>query len=63
MTHEVNEKYNQLILDLDKSDPTYLSRNYSDEIGREKDLDSIKSMEEYKKRSGRKRVFHDIDDK
>ena len=63
MTHEVNEKYNQLILDLDKSDLTYLSRKYSDEIGREKDLDSIKSMEEYKKRSGRKRVFHDIDDK
>ena len=63
MTQEVNEKYNQLILDLDKNDPTYLSRKYSDEIGREKDLDSIKSMEEYKKRSGRKRVFHDIDDK
>ena len=63
MTQEVNKKYNQLILDLDKSDPTYLSRKYSDEIGREKDLDSIKSMEEYKKRSGRKRVFHDIDDK
>ena len=63
MTQEVNKKYNQLILDLDKSDPTYLSRKYSYEIGREKDLDSIKTMAKHEKRSGKKRVFHDIDDK
>ena len=63
ITQEVNEKYDKLILDLDKSDSTYLSRKYSYEIPREKDIDSIKTMEQHKKRSGKNRVFHKINDK
>ena len=63
MKQEVNEKYDMLILKLDKSDPTYLSRKYSYDSQREKDLDSIKTMEEYKKRTGQKREFRDIADK
>ena len=47
----------------DKSAPTYLLRKYSYETWGEKDLDSIETMEEHKKRSGKTRVFHDIDDK
>ena len=63
MKQEVNEKYDTLILKLDKSDPTYLSRKYSYDSQREKDLDSIKTKEEHKKRTGQKRDFHDIADK
>ena len=29
MTQEVNEKYDRLILDIDKTDPTYEARKYS----------------------------------
>ena len=47
----------------DKSAPTYLLRKYSYEIWGEKDLDSTETMQEHKKRSGKTRVFHDIDDK
>ena len=32
MKQEINEKYNQLILNLDKNDPTYLSRKYFYEL-------------------------------
>lgn len=60
---EVNEKYDRLILKLNKRDPTYLSRKYSYDSQREKDLDSIKTMEEDKKRTGQKRDFHNIADK
>lgn len=29
MTQEVNEKYDQLIINIDKTDPTYIARKYS----------------------------------
>ena len=32
MKQEINEKYDQLILNLDKNDPTYLSRKYCYEL-------------------------------
>ena len=57
VTQEVNEKYNWLILNLDKNDPTYLSRKYSYELRRKRNLDSIKTMEEHKKRLGKKEHF------
>ena len=63
MTQEVNEKYDQLILNLDKNNPTYLSRKYSYELRRERDLDSVKTIEEHKIRQGKKRTFYEIDQK
>ena len=63
MTQEVSEKYDQPILNLDKTDPTYIARKCSSESRREKDLDSRKSMTEHRKRQGKKRVFHKIDEK
>ena len=63
MTQEVSEKYDQPILNLDKTDPTYIARKCSSESRREKDLDSRKSMTEHRKCQGKKRVFHKIDEK
>ena len=63
MTEEVNEKFDSLLLGLDKNDQTYLGRKYYLDSQREQDLDSIKTMEEKKKRSGEKRAFHDIGEK
>ena len=40
-----------------------MSRKYSYEIQREKDIDSIKTMEEHKKRICKSSVFHEINDK
>ena len=57
VTQEVNEKYNWLILNLDKNDPTYLSRKYLYELRRKRNSDSIKTMEEHKKRLGKKEHF------
>ena len=55
MMEEVNEKYHKLIFELDKSNPTYLARKCYSESKREEDLNSIKAMEEKKKRSGGKK--------
>ena len=63
MTEEVNEKFDSLLLGLDKNDQTYLGRKYYLDSQREQDLDSIKTMEEKKKRSGEKRAFHGIGEK
>ena len=63
MTQEVNEKYDQLIINLDKTDPTYIARKYSYESQKEKDLDSLKLMAKNGKRQGKKRRFHEIDQK
>ena len=48
MKGEVNQKYNQLILAFDNSDPTHEARKYSLERRREVDLDSISSMSVHK---------------
>ena len=63
MTEEINEKFDRLLLGLDKNDTTYLTRKYYLDSQREQDLDSIKTMEEKKKRSGAGRAFHDIGEK
>ena len=57
MKEEVNEKYNQLILALDKNDPTYEARKYSLESRRDVDLDSINSMSVHRKKLGKKELF------
>ena len=63
MTQEVNEKYDRLILDLDKADQTYEARKYSFESRKEKDLDSINLMAAHKKRKSKKRIFCEIEEK
>ena len=55
MTQKGNEKSDQLILNLDKTYPTYIAQKYSYESPREKDLHSIKSMAEHTKRQGKKK--------
>ena len=63
MKEEVNEKYNQLILALDKNDPTYEARKYSLESRGDEDLDSINSMCAHRKKAGKKRTFYEIEKK
>ena len=55
MKEEVNEKYNQLILALDKNDPTYEVRKYSLESKRDIDLDSLNSMSAHRKKDWQKK--------
>ena len=57
MTQEVNEKYDQLIFDLDKIDTTYEPREYSLGSRKGKDLNSINSMAAHKKRIRKKELF------
>ena len=57
MKEELNEKYNQLILALDKNDPRYEVRKYSLERRRDVDLDSINSMSAHRKKTGKKKDF------
>ena len=57
MTQEVNEKYDQLILNLYKTDPTYLTQKYSYESRREEDLETINTMIELKKHQGKKSIL------
>ena len=57
MTQEVSEKFDQLILNLDKTDPTYIARKYSYGSRTEKDQDSVKSMTGHRKRLGKKEYF------
>lgn len=45
MRDEVNEKYNVLVLGLDKNDPTYEARKQWYQAKKEKDHDSIDSLE------------------
>ena len=45
MREEINQKYNGLILGLDKNDPTYEARKESYQSKTEEDLDSIDSLE------------------
>ena len=45
MREEINQKYNGLILGLDKNDPTYEARKEQYQSKREEDLDSIDSLE------------------
>ena len=53
MREEVNEKYKQLILAVNKNDPTYKARKYSLEGRRDVHLDSIKSTSAHRKRIGK----------
>ena len=59
MKEEVNEKYNQLILALNKNNPTYEARKYSLKSTRDVDLDSINSMSAHQKKSEKKNVLGD----
>lgn len=60
MPEEMDKRFDRLILGLDKNDQSYLARKYYLDPEKEQDLDSIKTMEETKKRSGAQRAFHDI---
>ena len=62
MKEEVNEKYNQLILALNKNNPTYEARKYSLKSTRDVDLDSINSMFAHQKKS-EKKTFYEIEKK
>lgn len=58
MREEINQKYNGLILGLDKNDPTYEARKESYQSKREEDLHSIDSLEaRLKKKNGKKGDF------
>ena len=57
MTQEVNEKYDQLTLNLYKTDPTYLTQKYSYESRREEDLETTNTMIELKKHQGKKSIL------
>ena len=63
MREEINEKFDRLTQILDKDDPTYETRKYSYDQQKESDLDAVKSMEDRRKRSDKKKAFHSIDDK
>ena len=52
-----------LVLGLDKNDPIYEARKRWYENKREEDLDSIHSLEARLKRNGKKKKFHDIEEK
>ena len=57
MREEINQKYNGLILGLDKNDPTYEARKESYQSKREEDLDSIDSLEaRLKKKTEKKEI-------
>ena len=53
MREEVNLKYDQLLLNLNKNDPTYEARKYWCQNKRE-DLDAIDSLETKKKKRKKK---------
>ena len=57
MKEEVNEKYNQLILALNKNNPTYEARKYYLKSTRDVDLASINSMYAHQKKSEKKNVL------
>ena len=57
MKEEVNEKYNQLILALNKNNPTYEARKYYLKSTRDVDLDSINSMYAHQKKVKKKRFM------
>ena len=63
LKEKVEEKYNKLFLALDRKDRTYEARKYSLKNRKEEDLDSINSMNEHKKKIGKKRAFFDIEEK
>ena len=63
MREDVNQKFDQLILNLDKNGPTYEARKYWYQNKKEEDLDSIHSLEAKRKKSGKKRKFHDTEKK
>ena len=63
MREEIIQKYNGLILRLDKNDPVYEAKKELHQNKREEDLDSIDSLEAKLKINGKKRMFHDIDAK
>ena len=62
MREEVNQKCDQLILDLDKNDSTFEAEKYLYQYKKEEeDLDSIDLLEAKRKKSEKKRKLHDIE--
>ena len=61
MRDEIDQKYSNLILSLDKNDPTYEASKGWYQAIKEEDLDSIQSLEARLKKNGKKRKFLDID--
>ena len=56
-------KYSKLLLDLDPEDPTFEARKYSLKNRKEQDLDAVSSMNEHRKKIGKKRTYNNIKDK
>ena len=63
MKDEIDQKYKNLILGLDKNDATYEARKGWYQSIKEEDLDSIQSLQARLRKTGKKRKFLDIDDK
>ena len=63
MREEIKGKFDRLTLILNKNDPCYEARKESYELQRESDLDAVNSMEDRRKRRGKKGSFYNIDDK
>ena len=57
MREEINEKFDRLTLTLKKDDPCYEALKKSYELQRESDLDAVNSMEDRRKRTGKKGLF------
>ena len=60
---EINQKYNALVLCLDKNDPAYEARKGWYQAKKEEDLDSIDSLEARLEKNGKTRKYLDIDAK
>ena len=63
MREDINKKFDRLTLILNKSDPWYEVRKESYELQKESDLNAVNNMEDRRKRTGKKTVFYNIDDK
>ena len=63
MREDINRKFDRLTLILNKSDPWYEVRKESYELRKESDLNAVNNMEDRRKRTGKKTVFYNIDDK
>lgn len=62
MHKEIEQTFNEILLPLDPSDPTFEVRKSLINIEKAENLDALKSMNKHKK-NNQKRKFFDIDKK
>lgn len=63
MKEEIEQKYFELFLALDPRDSIFEARKYFLNNRKQEDLDAINSMNEHKKKTGRRGTFYHIEDK